>query len=544
MEKVIDLTDISNKAVDFTNCKESDPSDRTEICLMVIVLIGIFIWRTFLSINANLIPDECSYWAWSRRLDWSYFDNSGMVAYLIRLSTEIFGRSTPFTVRFPFLMSSFITTLLVYSTARLLSRSTQVGVLSALLFNLAPISLLGATAAVHDNALIMFWALALWSCARFLESEDPRCFYFIGTAAGLAIISKYTGVLLFPAILIWLLSSKKLRQVLLRKEPWLGVFIAFLFTLPILWWNYQHDWASFKHILFIGSGYHGFFRRLSGGLGYNLAQFLTVSPLFYTAMAVGILFSMFLELRREDNKRSLLLCMGLPIFLFSVMSLKGHSEANWGVMGYISTGILAIMLFSDNKSPVTLFFGKLINMRRYVIIGASLSIIIVGLVVVHGWLGLLPAAVERNLGKDDRIIWETLGWRGLGQHVVALKKDEDVIAADTYQLCALLEFNIPGQPEVRYVAPWDRPTQFDVWNTSYDDLKDKNILFVSSKPLGPTNNTLTTIYENFSHVEQLPYYPIIYHEEQIRQVYICRGYVFDPFKPRRLGPKSLFYADY
>jgi len=128
--------------------------------------------------------------------------------------------------------------------------------------------------------------------------------------------------------------------------------------------------------------------------------------------------------------------------------------------------------------------------------------------------------------------------------VAALKKDEDVIAADTYQLCALLEFNNPGHPEVRYVAPWDRPTQFDVWNRSYDDLKDKNILFVSSKPLGPTNNTLTTIYENFSHVEQLPYYPIIYHEEQIREVYICRGYGFDPFKPRRLGPKSLFYDDY
>ncbi len=182
----------------------------------------------------------------------------------------------------------------------------------------------------------------------------------------MAVLSKYTGALLFPAILIWLLSSKKLRKVLLRKEPWIGAIIASLCILPVLWWNYQHDWASFKHILFIGSGYNGFLRRISDGFGYNVSQFLTISPLFYTAIVSGVLISMFLELRREDVRRSLLLCMGFPVFLFAVMSFKGHSEANWGVMGYLSTGILAVMLFSDNSDPVTIFLSKYLNIRRYV----------------------------------------------------------------------------------------------------------------------------------------------------------------------------------
>ena len=35
--------------------------------------------------------DEAEYWAWSRRLDWSYFSRGPLIAWLIRLATELFG---------------------------------------------------------------------------------------------------------------------------------------------------------------------------------------------------------------------------------------------------------------------------------------------------------------------------------------------------------------------------------------------------------------------------------------------------------------------
>lgn len=41
----------------------------------------------------NLAPDEAHYWAWSRRLDWSYYSKGPMVAYLIALSTQSGGVS-------------------------------------------------------------------------------------------------------------------------------------------------------------------------------------------------------------------------------------------------------------------------------------------------------------------------------------------------------------------------------------------------------------------------------------------------------------------
>ncbi len=516
--------------------------DDQRMWIPILCLAAIFIWRIIITVSVNLIPDECSYWTWSRRMDWSYFDNSGMVAYLIRLSTEFFGRSTPFTVRFPFLLISIIFTFLIYSTGTRLSGSRRIGLLSALFFNLTPISLLGGSSAVHDNPLLLFWALSLWSMSKLVTTENHKYFYLAGLSAGLAILSKYTGALLLPVILLWLLSSNRFRSSLARKEPWIGALVATVFVLPILWWNFSHDWASFKHILFIGTGYSGFWRKISDGLGYQLAQILIISPLFFISVVASIFVATLAELRRDNDERSLLLCFGFPLFLLAVMSFKGHAEANWGVMGYVSTGILTIMIFTDPHNSLSRFFHSYLSMRKFVIAGVCASILLVLIVVLHAWIGLLPASVERNLGKNDRIVWETLGWRGLGKYLATVMEEGDVLASDSYQNCALLEFNIPGQPSVRYLSPWDRPTQFDVWHRSYDDLKGKNILFVSSKPLKPSSSVLMTIYENFSSVEPIPAYDVMYHGESIRKIYIYRGHNFDPFEPRRLGPRSLFYS--
>jgi hypothetical protein len=168
----------------------------------------------------------------------------------------------------------------------------------------------------------------------------------------------------------------------------------------------------------------------------------------------------------------------------------------------------------------------------------------VAVVLLHAWIGILPASLEARLGKADRIVWETWGWDDLGKHVGSLITPNDVIAADSYQLCALLEFNIPGNPKVRYLAPWNRPTQFDIWNPSFDDLTARHILYVSTRPLQPSSSILTTVFENFSKVEPLPVYRVMYHGVAIRDIYLYVGHDFNPVTPRRLGPRSLRYTDY
>ena len=45
--------------------------------------------------------------------------------------------------------------------------------------------------------LLFFWVLTFWAAARFLTSDNGRWFYVMGASVGLAIQSKYTGILLF-----------------------------------------------------------------------------------------------------------------------------------------------------------------------------------------------------------------------------------------------------------------------------------------------------------------------------------------------------------
>ncbi|MEW6347988.1 MAG: glycosyltransferase family 39 protein [Thermodesulfobacteriota bacterium] len=517
--------------------------DQIPVLWAAAVLFLVFAWRILSSTWINLIPDECSYWTWSRRLDWSYFDNAPMVAYLIRLSTALWGESTPIAVRFVFLVLSFCTTYLVYRTSMLLFGSRPRAVLACAVLNVTPLAVLGGAAAVHDNALTFFWVLTMWACARWIRSENPQWFYVMGMTAGLAMLSKYTGMLLLPAIFLFLLRHKSYRGMLASNAPWIGALIAVLCALPILWWNYTHEWASLHHTLFIGAGSDRLVRRLTDGIGYHLAQFGLMSPLVYWAATAALVVSAVRSRVRPRVEETLLLCFSFPLLLFGLMAFRGHVEANWAVMGYPSAIVLAVeVIFSPRSEPHRLLDRP--AQRRYMAWAGALALGMSALVVLHGRFGLLPAPLEARLGKADRIVWETRGWDELGRHVGHARRKGDVIAADSYQMCALLWFNVPGQPGVRYLAPWKRPAQFDVVEPSFDNLKGRDILFVSATPLEPTSAVKTTVYENFSSVQELRSFEVMYHGEPIRKIFLYRGRNFDPDSPRKLGPRSLLYRDY
>lgn len=526
----------------MTSTSQPDFNDSSNT-LIILSLIGILVWHIVLSAFVNLIPDECSYWAWSRRLDWSYFDNSGMVAYLIRLSTTVFGYSSPFSVRLPFIVLLALSSLVIYSSSLNLFSNRRWALISTLAFNITPVALMGGTAAIHDNILVFCTALAIWFLTRFLQDKKDYWLYFTGLAVGLSILSKYTGVLSLFCVFILLAWLGDTRKILLRRTPWLGAGIALLFTLPIIYWNWLHDWASFSHILFIGSGAVSLSRRIEDGLGFNMAQFFLISPLIYLCLVLACGKVLLKNLKRPLPEHVLCLSFGLPLLIFSIQSFRGHVEANWSIPGYIGPFLLTVWSFYSSDENALNWSSRPWS-KKFVRACVLTSLSIVGLVALHARFGLIPASLERSVAKSDRIIWETRDWDKLGKHVHNLTKHGEIIAADSYQMCALLEFNTPGQPEVRYLAPWGRPTQFDLWGKSFDDLQGKTIIYVAPKPLQPSSDFLTTIYENCASVENLDTFDVMYHGESIRKIYICRITGFDPFNPRRLGPRSLFYRDY
>ncbi|HZP83145.1 MAG TPA: glycosyltransferase family 39 protein, partial [Chthonomonadaceae bacterium] len=177
----------------------------------------------------ELAPDEAYYWDWSRRLALGYYDQGPMIAYVIRLTTALFG-TNEFGVRFGVLTASLGTLLCCYALARRLF-SPLAGFFTVVLLGLTPLMAVGSVIATYDPLLVCFWALACVFLERALYAPTERAqraaWIGAGIATGLGFLSKHTMLLLVPCLLLFLALSPPHRRWLRRPEP----YSAFALTL-------------------------------------------------------------------------------------------------------------------------------------------------------------------------------------------------------------------------------------------------------------------------------------------------------------------------
>lgn len=97
-----------------------------------------------------------------------------------------------------------------------------------------------------DIALIPCELAMFWSLARLAQSNNHRWWLAAGLFGGLALLAKYTAMLLVPAIVGFVLVPAWRREQLTSAWLWLGLCVALLVFSPVLYWNATHDWASFR----------------------------------------------------------------------------------------------------------------------------------------------------------------------------------------------------------------------------------------------------------------------------------------------------------
>src|SRR5262249_40494218 len=75
---------------------QADASENLALRWQVVtisILAYVLILKVIFMGSVNLIPEEAYYWNYAQHLDWGYLDHPPMVAWLIWLSTSIFGKS-------------------------------------------------------------------------------------------------------------------------------------------------------------------------------------------------------------------------------------------------------------------------------------------------------------------------------------------------------------------------------------------------------------------------------------------------------------------
>ncbi len=257
----------------------------------------------------ELQDDEAYYWVFSRYLDWGYFDHPPMIAVLVKMGYAIFPNELGVRL-FPLLLN--ILSLVIIE--KLISKKNPL-LFYAIALSVAVIQVTGFVAA-PDIPLIFFAALFFLCYKRFIEKHSLLNTLLLGIAVALLFYSKYHAVLI---VFFTLLSNLRL----LRKyQTWLAAAIALLLFAPHLYWQYQHDWISFRYHLF-ESNVNPY--KPSFTASYILGQLLLPGPV----AGFILLPAAFLYKTKNPTEKALRFTMiGIYVF-FLLSSFRGKVEGNW-----------------------------------------------------------------------------------------------------------------------------------------------------------------------------------------------------------------------
>ena len=212
------------------------------------VLVLLYFLVIFILAPTTILSfDSYYYWDWSRHLALSYYDGSPMIAYLIKISTAVFGDCL-FALALVGVVATAVTSIIVYRTSRLLLNPDASFIAMGLwLFSpLVCLDLLKQT--TYDAPLTVFWALTVYSASKYIKFTKILDLYFTAVYIGLMLLAKYSGIVLVIALFIFL-STTKYRSLFKSYHLYLAMGCSLLIFSPVIIWNSQHAWQSFLYQL-------------------------------------------------------------------------------------------------------------------------------------------------------------------------------------------------------------------------------------------------------------------------------------------------------
>ncbi|MFM2139875.1 MAG: hypothetical protein RLZZ25_140 [Gemmatimonadota bacterium] len=409
-------------------------------------LLGILLLRLVFAASVPLVPDEAYYWTWSRQLAGGYFDHPPMIAWLIAGGTALVG-DTPLGVRLlPNVAGTLATAAIAWTADRL--AGPRAAVYALLAFAAMPIVAVGMVLATPDAPLLMGIAWTLCGVVQALSHPSgsamaTRWWLGAGVAIGIAMASKFTGILIPMGLTLTMLVAPTLRPRLRERGPWLAVGVASLVMVPVLLWNASHEWIAFRFQLGHGFGGGATESLLDRQLGLVVGQAALVSPILFGLLLAAILAPLRARASERDPRRLALAGVALCCLAFFVISAtRKRVEANWPAIAWVPGVILLAARVPGMRS---------LWERRAVRLAAALSVLLLAHVV--------RPLVELPGSRDP--VNQAHGWAELATALAV--PPNTAVAANRYQDAAMLTFHLPGQPLVSALNLGSRPNQFDLW---------------------------------------------------------------------------------
>jgi 4-amino-4-deoxy-L-arabinose transferase-like glycosyltransferase len=374
---------------------------------------------------ADLYPDEAQYWVWSQQLAFGYYSKPPLVAWLIGLTTGLFGDSE-FAIRLSAPLLHAAAAAFVYGIGARLYDG-RVGFWSALTYASLPGVSVSAFIISTDAVLLPCWAAALYAFIRAREEGGSGWWIGVGLAAGLGLLAKY-------AMAYWMLSA--LGCVLLVREerrhvaPLLASLgLALLIYAPNFWWNWSNGFASYLHTR-DNAALNGPLFHPDAFIEFLGSQFAVFGPLLLASL---ILLSANSRNFVEPRAR-LLAVFALPtLVMMLAVSFLSRAHANWAAPTYVSATVLVVA------------WALRRGWRRIVIVSVALHLAAAVLLFTGREAAV---AVGLQVPAEYDPLRRLRGWRELGREVGAALAAHPglTLFADDRELLAALIYYIRPHP--------------------------------------------------------------------------------------------------
>jgi hypothetical protein len=370
--------------------------------------------RFFMAWIIPISPEEAYHWNFARHLDWSYYDHPPMLGWSIALGRLVLG-DTELGVRLVPLLFSIGTAVLLGTLSRRFYGDLGAA-WTVVLLALNPCVLVIGGWGFPDAPLLFFWSMTLVLVWRSLETGQGVWWLGAGAALGAAMLSKYTAAFLVPSVFCYLIFSRQHRHWLASPWPYLGGVVSLLVFSPVFYWNWAHDWVSFRFQSTARLSAANEFSWRQGGVFLG-EQWLAILPLTLP-LALAALWQA-LKCRRPDER--FLFWLFLPmIAFFWAFGFTPSYHVLWALPAYLSLTVLMAGAMVRQEAFVAQWYQRGIK--------GILAVAVFGLV-----LGVTHAAwVIPGISP----LRETYGWEAIADRA---KAERDFLLAQQVNAAGNME---------------------------------------------------------------------------------------------------------
>ncbi|MEO7983005.1 MAG: glycosyltransferase family 39 protein [Bacteroidota bacterium] len=403
----------------------------------------------------ELQDDEAYYWVYSRFLDWGYFDHPPMIAMLVKMGYAIFPNELGVRL-FPLLLNVFSLVLI----EKLLDRKNPF-LFYTIALSMAVIQVMGFVA-VPDIPLIFFTALFFLCYKRFAGNYSLLNTFLLGLSVALLCYSKYHAVLI---VLFVLLSNPRLFT---KYQTYLAGIIALLLFAPHLWWQYQHDWVSFRYHLF-ESNVNAY--KPSFTFDYIIGQLLLAGPIAgFILLPAAFLYKPQKQSGNYQLEKALQYTMIGIYGFFLLSSFRGKVEGNWTSPVLVALIVLAHQYLYEKIKWQKLLFKLL-----------PVTLLLVLFVRVIMIVDILPVKAIRERYH---------AWKEWPAILKEQTKGLPVVFSNSYQRASKYWF-YTGQVTYSQNMYRERRNNYNFWPVE-DSLLGKPVYFLDKYGLGRFTDSMET----------------------------------------------------